>query len=107
MVSCGVKTSLSIHNPPETTKNESDNGAGDGNTVKDIVVLDDFHFRLRAERSATGNGRIYTITYKVIDDCGNSSVQSVAVTVPLSKGKIAWQIIDNLRYDAGREGSIT
>ena len=69
------------------TSNEPDNGPGDGNTVNDIVIVDDFHFKLRAERSGNGEGRIYTITYEVTDACGNSAMQSVTVTVPKSKGK--------------------
>jgi predicted extracellular nuclease len=69
------------------TSNEPDDGEDDGNTVDDIVIVDDFHFQLRAERSGVGTGRIYTITYTVTDDCGNSTTQSVTVTVPLSKGK--------------------
>jgi predicted extracellular nuclease len=69
------------------TSNEPDNGVGDGNTVDDIVIIDDFNFKLRAERSGVGTGRIYTITYMVTDTCGNSTTQSVTVTVPHSKGK--------------------
>jgi predicted extracellular nuclease len=68
------------------TSNEPDNGEDDGDTVDDIVIVDLFNFKLRAERSGVGTGRIYTITYKVTDACGNSTVQSVTVTVPLSKG---------------------
>ena len=37
---------------------------------------------LRAERSGTENGRVYTITYQGIDDSGNVAVQSATVTVP-------------------------
>jgi hypothetical protein len=40
---------------------------------------------LRAERSGTGEGRIYTITYKVTDDCGNETFATVTVTVPKSQ----------------------
>lgn len=68
------------------TSNEPDNGEDDGNTVNDIVIVDDFHFKLRAERSGIGTGRIYTITYIVTDACRNSTTQSVTVTVPLSMG---------------------
>ncbi|MHB1319891.1 MAG: ExeM/NucH family extracellular endonuclease, partial [Anaerolineae bacterium] len=68
------------------TSNEPDDGDDDGNTKNDIVIVDDFHFKLRAERSGIGTGRIYTITYLVTDDCGNSTSQSVTVTVPLSGG---------------------
>lgn len=69
------------------TSNEPDNGKGDGNTVDDIVVVDDFHFMLRAERSGQGSGRIYTIDYQVTDACGNSATATTDVTVPRSKGR--------------------
>jgi hypothetical protein len=70
------------------TSNEPDNAPGmdDGNTTNDIVIVDDFNFKLRAERSDTGTGRLYTITYMVTDACGNSTTQSVTVTVPLQLG---------------------
>ncbi|HEX6032792.1 MAG TPA: ExeM/NucH family extracellular endonuclease, partial [Anaerolineales bacterium] len=67
------------------TSNEPDNGEDDGDTINDIVIVDDFHFKLRAERSGVGTGRVYTITYMVTDDCGNSTTQEVTVTVPLSQ----------------------
>ena len=67
------------------TSNESDNGLGDGDKPNDIVILDDFTFKLRAERSGTGDGRVYTITYEVTDFCGNSTVASAVVTVPHSQ----------------------
>ena len=71
------------------TSNEPDNenGNGDGNTIDDVVLVDDFHFQLRAERAGNGTGRIYTITYLVTDACGNETTQSVTVSVPLNMGK--------------------
>ena len=68
------------------TSNEPDNGLGDGDTPNDIVILNDFNFKLRAESSGIGDGRIYTITYKVSDACGNATTASITVTVPKSKG---------------------
>ncbi|NIR87230.1 PKD domain-containing protein [Candidatus Bathyarchaeota archaeon] len=64
------------------TSNESDNGLGDGNTTNDIMIINNFTFNLRAERSGTGSGRIYTITYKVTDASGNYVMTSVTVEVP-------------------------
>jgi predicted extracellular nuclease len=66
------------------TSNEPDNGEEDGDTINDVVIVDDFHFKLRAERSGVGTGRIYTITYLVTDACGNSTSASATVTVPLN-----------------------
>ncbi|MDH5267799.1 MAG: PKD domain-containing protein [Candidatus Bathyarchaeota archaeon] len=65
------------------TSNEPDNarGIGDGNTIDDIVIVDDFTFELRAERGGNGSGRIYTITYQATDASGNSAQASATVTV--------------------------
>jgi hypothetical protein len=62
--------------------NEPDNGLGDGDAANDIVIVDDFHFKLRAERSGTGDGRVYTVTYQVTDACGNTATASGNVYVP-------------------------
>jgi predicted extracellular nuclease len=67
------------------TSNEPDNGDDDGDTVDDIVIVDDFTFSLRAERSGVGTGRVYTITYEATDACGNTAQQSAVVSVPLSR----------------------
>ncbi len=67
------------------TSNEPDNGVGDGNTINDIVILDDYTFLLRAERSEYGSGRIYTITYLLTDGCGNTSLATAVVFVPVEQ----------------------
>jgi predicted extracellular nuclease len=66
------------------TSNELDNapGGSDGNTINDIVKLTDTTFRLRAERDENGTGRVYTITYRATDACGNTTTASATVTVP-------------------------
>ena len=68
------------------TSNEPDNGEDDGDTVNDFVIVDNDTFKLRAERSGVGTGRIYTITYQVTDACGNVTTQTATVTVPLIQG---------------------
>jgi hypothetical protein len=67
------------------TSNEPDNGKGDGNTTNDIVILSDTVFKVRAERSGAGQGRVYTITYRATDASGNSAEESVTITVPHNK----------------------
>jgi predicted extracellular nuclease len=64
------------------TSNEPDNGLGDGDKPVDIVIVDDYTFYLRAERSGAGTGRVYTLTYEVTDACGNRTLASATVTVP-------------------------
>ncbi len=68
------------------TSNEPDNGLGDGDHPDDIVILDDHTFRLRAERSGKGIGRVYTITYQATDACGNTTTASTTVRVPHGQG---------------------
>jgi len=65
--------------------NEPANGPGDGNKAPDIqdaeFGTDDRAFKLRAERSGKGPGRIYTITYEVEDQGGNTTTAEATVTV--------------------------
>ena len=70
------------------TSNEPDNGIGDGNTINDVVVVDDTTFQLRAERSGAGNGRIYSIAFQATDACGNTATAYTGVYVPHDMGKL-------------------
>jgi M6 family metalloprotease-like protein len=62
--------------------NEPENGLGDGDMAPDWEITGGLKVNLRAERSGTGNGRIYTLTTTCTDGCGNSSTGIVHVTVP-------------------------
>jgi len=66
--------------------NEPDNGTGDGNTDDDIQQADsgtdDRRVLLRAERKGNGNGRVYTLTYRVTDGGGNETEAEAVVRVP-------------------------
>jgi hypothetical protein len=68
------------------TSNEPDDapGMGDGRTYGDIVVGDWNSLLLRAERSLMGTGRVYAATYRATDACGNATVASANVLVPLN-----------------------
>ena len=70
------------------SSNEPVNGLGDGNTAPDWVVTGNLTVDLRAERSGTGDGGIYTITVTCTDKCENSSTETVEVTVPHDKGEL-------------------
>ncbi len=69
------------------TSSEPDNGQGDGNTTHDIVIQDDYHMKLRSERSGLGDGRYYTIQYQVTDFSGNTTEASTSVFVPHDKAQ--------------------
>jgi hypothetical protein len=72
---------------PTVTSNEPVDGLGDGDTSPDWIVSGTNGVQLRAERGGRGNGRIYTITYVVTDQSGNSTTVSATVMVPKSQGK--------------------
>ena len=63
------------------SSNEPVNGTGDGDTDPDWEVVDAHHVRLRSERSAGGNGRIYTIAVTVSDGCNAPVTQTKTVIV--------------------------
>ncbi len=73
------------------TSNEPDNGLGDGDTPNDIqdAVYEsgDLTFKVRAERSGLGTGRIYSVTYTAIDGSGNETEAYATVTVPFDMEK--------------------
>jgi photosystem II stability/assembly factor-like uncharacterized protein len=54
--------------------------------VRDAVVVDANHVLLRAERDGKGSGRVYTITITCTNSDGQSSSQSVIVTVAHDQG---------------------
>ena len=67
------------------TSDEAEDGAGDGNTLNDITIAANCKdFQLRAERSVSGNGRVYTIHFKVVDSCGNVGTATATVSVPVT-----------------------
>ena len=73
------------------TSNEPDNGQGDGDTSGDIQGADlgnaDYDFDLRAERAGGGSGRVYTITYRIVDAGGLATTATAHVSVPHDQGK--------------------
>lgn len=70
------------------TQDEPTNGLGDGDTWIDAVINTNGTVLLRAERSGTGNGRVYRISFTASDYEGSTS-GVVFVTVPHSVKKPA------------------
>jgi hypothetical protein len=64
------------------SSNEPVDGLGDGDTAPDWEITGNLTVNLRAERAGEGSGRVYTNTVACTDASGNSSTQTVAVTVP-------------------------
>jgi hypothetical protein len=77
-------TAITMNEGEETNTFDSnyDYTMGDGHTIDDIQVSENNDIYLRAERSGTGTGRIYTITYIAIDASGNTATASATVNVP-------------------------
>ena len=63
------------------TQDEPLSGLGDGDTTPDAVIQGSTVL-LRAERSGTGNGRVYQIHFTATDSEGGSCSGSVSVCVP-------------------------
>ncbi len=69
---------------------EDNPNGGDGTTLNDIVIAADCKsVQLRAERDGNLNGRVYTITFKVVDSAGNVGTATVKVYVPKSQNGAA------------------
>jgi hypothetical protein len=64
------------------TSDEPENSGGDGNTLNDIIIGGDCKTaQLRSERVNNGDGRVYSITFKVKDSAGNFTTATATVTV--------------------------
>jgi len=91
------------------TSSEPDDApaSGDGNTTGDIqdaaIGTPDTSVLLRAERSADGPGRVYTLTYAARDASGNTSSALGIVTVPNDEGTGPEPVMMSLEGD-GTQG---
>jgi Bacterial Ig-like domain (group 3) len=83
---CDAGVNLSSVYISKVTSDEPENGSGDGTTYDDMLIAADCRsVQLRSERAGNGNGRVYTITFKVTDASGNFSTATAKVTVPSSQ----------------------
>ncbi len=81
------------------TSDEAENGPGSGNTLNDIVIASDCKTaQLRAEREGGGDGRVYTIYFKVVDAAGNFGEATAKVMVPKSQNNNNGSIDSGVHY---------
>ena len=80
---CDASVNLNSVYILKITSDEVENGNADGNTLNDIVIGGTCKTaQLRAERDGSADGRVYTITFKVVDSFGNFTTATTQVTVP-------------------------
>ena len=88
--SCDTVLGVSSVVIEKVTSDEVENGTGDGDTLNDIVIAAGCKsVQLRAERQNNGNGRVYTITFKVTDASGNVGRATAHVFSPKNLGQTA------------------
>ncbi len=84
------------------TQDEPVDGLGDGDTSPDAVIQGDTVL-LRAERSGTGDGRVYEIHFTADDGQGSTCDGSVKVSVPHDKKKGEEAIDSGQNYDSTQQ----
>jgi len=82
------------------TQDEPVNGLGDGDTSPDGFGIGTSQATLRAERSGTGNGRVYAISFTASDGIGGTCSGKVKVGVPHDQGKNSTPVDDGQIYDS-------
>ena len=65
------------------SSDEYENGKGDGNTCADTIMITSAStFEVRSERSGGGDGRVYTIEMRYLDDAEVASYATCQIVVP-------------------------
>jgi uncharacterized repeat protein (TIGR01451 family) len=96
---CDTDVDLSDVFISKVTSDETENGNGDGNTNNDIIIAANCKSaQLRSERQGGGNGRVYTITFKVRDASGNATTVTANVKVPKNQGNNGGAVDDGPQY---------
>jgi uncharacterized repeat protein (TIGR01451 family) len=83
----------------KVTSDEPENSGGDGNTLNDIVIAANCKsVQLRSERQGNGNGRVYTIHFRLRDASGNTTTATAQVKVPKSQGNNGGAVDSGVQY---------
>jgi hypothetical protein len=88
-VATGISASDACDRSPRLTVTVSSNESSSNTNDWEIVANRDgtYDVYVRAARSASGTGRIYTITARATDAGGNTALRSWTVTVPHDQSK--------------------
>ena len=82
----------------------SDKGSGGAQHSPDAAIRGDTAFQLRAERSGTGNGRVYVVTFTETDSrTGEVSTGSVEICVPRDGRDRCTCIDSGQKFDATKK----
>jgi len=79
---CGRPINLDSVDIVQVRSDEPEDHIGDGRTIQDIVIDCPGDLKVRAERMGGGNGRVYTITYRVTGENGEFTDAEVMAVVP-------------------------
>ena len=82
------------------TQDEPVNGLGDGDMSPDGFGIGFDKAELRAERSGTGNGRVYAVSFSADDGNGGICTGSVNVRVPRDRKKRSAAVDDGQNYNS-------
>jgi uncharacterized delta-60 repeat protein len=82
------------------TQDEPTHGLGQGDSGPDGFGVGSSEAKLRAERSGSGNGRVYVIQFSASDGQGGVCSGSVAVGVPHDQGKGSTPVDDGQLFDS-------
>ncbi len=80
------------------TQDEPTRDVGDGDTCPDAAGVGTAQAQLRAERSGTGNGRVYTVSFAADDGRGGTCTGTVKVGVPHDRNSTP--VDDGQTYDS-------
>lgn len=81
-------------------QDEPVNGLGDGDKSPDGVGVGTSTASVRAERSGTGDGRLYFISFKAVNSVGGMCTGTVQVGVPHDQGQQSTPVDTGKRYDS-------
>jgi hypothetical protein len=81
-------------------QDEPTNGLGDGDKSQDASGIGTSTAQVRSERSGSGDGRVYHISFTADDGNGGASVGTVIVIVPLSQDPSSTAIDQGPLYDS-------